>query len=154
MASAVLPTLQSTPIALIQLVSTGGVLDGTVPSDTSSTTTHNGASKTWAASAVGGLFDFGHTSGSVTVVAIEMVLGGQTSYTVAITDGIADTGGNDVTIASGTTAANVFISEAVGSIFLLPGQKIRIKTAGGVASGPWRIVVKGAKTFSEGGLFI
>ena len=144
--------LGSQPVGYVQNISSGGTADGTAP--LGAVTYPSPGFKNYDATAVGGLFLFPENKlhKALTFLGYEFLLGGQTVWTLAITDGITNTSGNDIPIAVGTTDASV-ISPAILSIILLPGQGLRFTTTG-TASSAWRLVIKVANSMSEGGLWI
>lgn len=147
----------SVPVGFTQQISTGGTLDGTAPSGSIVFTTTNDR-QTWAANTVGGLFDFGPSLGqrvgsqkTLTLMSLEMVLGGQATWQAAVTDGLTNASANDIVFASGTTDTTVFLPESP-NVFLLQGQQIKITTTGTAASA-WLVTVKVALTAGEHGIF-
>jgi hypothetical protein len=140
---------------VIQQITSTGTCNGTAPSEATATWTTG--RKTYASAATGGLFNFSNENvlnKSITVVGYEFVMGGQTSWTLTITDGISALSSttNDVLWQSGTNADN-YISPEIAGIVLLPGQCLRL-TTDGTASNAWYLTVKIAYTISEGGIWI
>lgn len=144
----------SFPTAIVQQFAAGGTADGTLPPNgTAVDTTTSRYHEIYAAAATGGLFDF-QLNKVATVVGFEAVLGGQTAWTLSLTDGITDSVANDVVLASGTTETSIVLSEQVKA-YLLPNQKLRLKTTGTVGAGKtWWVCAKVVTTFTEAGLFI
>jgi hypothetical protein len=145
----------SNATGVIQKISTDGTCDGSAPSE--ATAVWTAGRKTYAAAAAGGLFNFSNentSNKSITVIGYEFVLGGQSAWTLTITDGVSalTSTTNDVLWASGTTAATA-ISSGIAGVVLLPGQCLRLTTTGN-ASGPWYLTIKVAYTISEGGIWI
>lgn len=142
------------PTGIVQQFSTGGTADGTLPPNgTTVDTTTSRYREIYGAAATGGLFDFQNDT-VITLIGFEAALGGQSAWSLFVTDGITDAAANDVLVASGTSEATVMLGESL-TLFMLPGQKLRFKTTGTVSSGhTWYVCAKVVRTFTEAGLFI
>jgi hypothetical protein len=128
--------------------------DGTAPLEATASLANPGR-KEYSAAIVGGLFSFPENvyAKSVTLVGYEFVLGGQSTWTFAITDGITNASAGDVAIGSGTTETTV-VSPDIPGLVLFPGQELRLTTTGTASHNYWRCTVKVAYTLSEGRLWI
>jgi hypothetical protein len=128
--------------------------NGTAPSETTASLANPGR-KEYSAATTGGLFSFPENvyNKSVTLIGYELVLGGQSTWTLAITDGITNATSGDVTIGSGTTETTV-VSPDIPGLVLFPGQDLRLTTTGTASHNYWRCTIKVAYTLSESGLWI
>jgi hypothetical protein len=128
--------------------------NGTAPSETTASLANPGR-KEYSAATTGGLFSFPENvyNKSVTLVGYELVLGGQSTWTLAITDGITNATSGDVAIGSGTTETTV-VSPDIPGLVLFPGQDLRLTTTGTASHNYWRCTIKVAYTLSESGLWI
>jgi hypothetical protein len=110
-----------------QSITAGNNFDGTAPPGS---LTHVKDMDVYAAAATGGLFDFALTE-PMLVYQIELVLGGQSAWTLKLTD----IDNIDIVVWTGTTE-NSFITTAADRILIHEGQKLKLTTTG--ASGALR----------------
>ena len=105
-----------------QSVSSGNNFDGTAPS----TTPVPGSDivKKWPIDDAGGLFDFEITAPHW-IASIQLVLGGQTTWTLSI----LDEDGAEVVVWAGTTEAS-FVALESDRALILEGQSIKLVSTG------------------------
>jgi hypothetical protein len=108
-----------------QSISSGSNFDGTAPVGTAVET--NGV-KRYPIGTAGGLFDFGQ-KGPVVLDAIDLVLGGQTAWTLTR----FDSEGFETLLWTGTTESS-WVALASDATILVPGDTLKLVTTGTTTS--------------------
>jgi len=105
-----------------QIVNTGHNFNGTTPPGTP--TAGDDFSKKWPAADTGGLFDFVIDTPHW-IVSIQLILGGQDTWTLHI----VDVDGAELKVWSGTTEGS-FIALESERVLMLEGQSLKLRTTG------------------------
>lgn len=111
--------------AIKQIITATNQFDGTLPGTTPADS--NGV-RTYPTDTAGGLFDplteMGATGIPVEIVNVQVKFGGQSSWSLVLSDP-----DGDVTVQSGTTEASLFYNPDE-ALVLLPGQTLKLSTTG------------------------
>jgi len=116
-----------------QAITATNQFDGTAPAGA---VTRANDIEAYPAAAAGGLFDFA-LANPAELVQVQIVLGGQTTWSLALVDVDA----TEVVLFSGTTEAS-FVTTAADRIILLEGQTLALVTTGATTAMRARISVK------------
>lgn len=119
-----------------QAISAGNDFDGAAPGG--ALTTSPEGIESYAESDAGGLFEFGNQY-PVEVVQIQIILGGQLTWSISVVDDDDD----EIVLWSGTTEAD-FHTTAADRIVLLPGQALKLVTSTASAAMKARVSVEAA----------